>query len=311
MRTNSVVTAFASVPRRLARLTPLVLIIVVVTLGCAASIAYALGGYNVYSWGTTTDTVGVDIGNQFNAACVLCGVTGNLNVGAEQGFGCGLQGVESIARVTDKDTAGHIWLVAHGGACKNQVNQQVWDNNPVNVQATCFLVGANVTNAAWKGGVNSNAPVKITGLNAPSSAVRHCFLSGLWGVAGAWNSSSRFARVRAVTSTDSTHPTTGWYIEANLPQPEDGSHPRVEGRCIDFPKGTVITSNPTPVGSGTETHPITSGSGIKACGLMEIKGAFNVNSWTDGVTMNFPPQANGNWSLTVTAGKSAKWACAK
>jgi hypothetical protein len=310
MGTNSVVAAFASGLRRLARVTPPVLVIVIL-LGCAAGIAYALNGYTVYSWGTKTDTVGIDIGDESSHTCVLCGVAGNLNAGAEQGFGCGLQGEESIARVSDKvPSTGHYWLVAHGGACGNQVNQKVWDNNPVNGQATCFLIGTNVTNATWKT-MNSNAPVKITGLNTGTSDVRQCFLSGLWGVAGAWNSSSNFARVRRVTATDNTHPTTGWYVEANLPKPEDGSHPRVEARCVDFPKTTVITTGTAPVITVTETYSLTSGGGIKACALTEIKGAFNVNSYTNGVTMKFPPQATGNWSLTVTAGKSAKWACAR
>ena len=61
----------------------------------------------------------------------------------------------------------------------------------------------------------------------------------------------------------------------------------------------------------TVTFPLTSGAGVKACALTGITGAFNVNSWTDGVVMNFPPKIDGNWSLTVTGGKTATWACAR
>jgi hypothetical protein len=80
---------------------------------------------------------------------------------------------------------------------------------------------------------------------------------------------------------------------------------------VDFPKGTVITTGTAPVIPATETYTLTNGGGIKACALTGIMGAFNVNSYTDGVTMNFPAQINGNWSLTVTAGKFATWACAR
>jgi hypothetical protein len=226
-------------------------------------------------------------------------------------FGCGNQGEESIAWVNDKfPPTGHYWLVAHGGACSNQVNQKVWDNNPVKAQATCFWTADGVISSEWKTG-NNNLPVKLTALNAPNNKVRHCFLSGLWGVGGAWNSGSDFARVRRVTATDNTHPTTGWYIEANLPQPADGSHPRVDARCVDFPSNTNITSNTTQVLPAANTFTLTTGAGIKACALMGIKGAFDVNSFSDGVVMNFPAKIDGNWTLTVTAGKSATWACAK
>ena len=271
------------------------------------SIGHALTGYLAAGRATKTDVVGVDMGSTSTYTCFLSGVSGNLNIGAQLGFGCGTKGVESIAEVTDKvPTTGHYWLMAHGGACINNVNQQVWDDNPVQGMATCFLTADNVKENWWTHG----APVKVAGLDAPNNKVRRCFLSGIWGIAGAWNSSNRFAKVRKVTATDSTHSTTGWYIEANLPLSADGSHPRVAARCVDFPQGTAITVDTTSLQSTTKTHTIASGGGVKACALMGIKGAFNVNSYSDGVVMNFPASATGNWTLTVTGGKTATWACA-
>jgi hypothetical protein len=273
----------------------------------ATGVGHAVSGVTVWSWGTTRDLNGVDIGSTSNRTCFLSGVAGNLNAGATLGFGCGLLGEESVARVSEKwPSNGHYWLVAHGGACTNQQDQRVWDDNPVNAQATCvFDPPSNVTEGYWQQG----PPVRITGLNAPGDKVRRCFLSGLWGIAGAWNSSSRYARVKKVTTPDETHPTTGWYVEANLPTGGDGSHPRVEARCMDFPEGSTVTVGTTPLSSETDTQAITSGTGVRACALMGIKGAFNVNSWTNGVAMNTPAQPTGNWSLTVTGGKTATWAC--
>jgi hypothetical protein len=285
-----------------------------VALLCAVSDVRALvgNGYTAFSWGTTTDDIGIDIGSQTNRTCFLSGVSGNLNDGDQQGFSCGAKGEESMARVDDKYPAtGHYWLMAHGGACENNVNQKVWDNNPVNAEATCFWTAAGETETEWIGGLNNDLPVALAELSTGNSNVRQCFLNGLWGVGGAWNSGSNFARVRKVTTTDNTHPTKGWYIEGNLPKAGDGSHPRIEGRCVDFPSNTTLTPGSAPVIEVTKTYTLTAGPGIKACALTGIQGAFNVNSWTDGVLMNFPAKIDGNWTLTVSAGKSATWACAK
>ena len=312
MEINSVLTAFASRLRRLTRVASPMLVGVLM-LCCAVSSVYALvgNGFTVFSWGTTTDETGIDIGSASDRTCFLSGVAGNLNMGAEPGFGCGPKGEESLARVADKfPVTGHYWLVAHGSACENNQNQQVWDNNPVNAQATCFWTTAGATSGEWKPG-NNNLPVKIAGLGTGNISARQCFLSGLWGVGGSWNSSSNFARVVKRTLPDLTHPTTGWYIEANLPSPADGSHPRVEARCVDFPGNTIFSSGTVTASQVTKTSAITSGAGVKACALTEITGAFNVNAWNDGVLMSFPAKIDGNWSLTVTSGKSAKFACAR
>ncbi|MDC0746440.1 hypothetical protein [Polyangium mundeleinium] len=218
--------------------------------------------------------------------------------------------MESMAWVGAKYPLTGTWLYAHGGAYTDQHNQRVWDNNPVNAKATCFP--SNVRDdATWKSDSGVAAPVKITDLD-PNN-LRQCYLSGIWGITGAWSSSSNFARVVKKTSTDATHPTTGWYVEANLPtDPYDGSHARVFGTCVDFPQGTVCTSGSvSAAASATNTVTITSGTGIKGCALTGITGALNQNDWNDGALIAAPSTASGDWSLSVKNNKTATWACAK
>ena len=68
----------------------------VLVLCCAVSSVYALvgNGFNGFSWGTTTDTIGTDAGSVADRTCFLSGVSGNLDVGAQQGFGCDQKGEE-------------------------------------------------------------------------------------------------------------------------------------------------------------------------------------------------------------------------
>jgi len=310
VKTTSV--AIASNLRRLARAAAM---LAGALMLCAVSVndAHALvgNGYTVWSWGTTTDETGIDIGAMKDFTCFLSGVSGNLNAGDQPGFSCDTLGRESIGVVADKfPPTNHYWLVAHGGACENQTNQQVWQNNPVNGQATCFWATSGVTDAEWSTG-NNDLPVKVATLITVKPWIRQCFLSGVQGVAGVWNSGGTFARVVKRTAADSTHPTAGWYIEANLQPPKDGSHPKVDARCVQFPLGTHVTSGSVSAKPGSATTTvITSGAGVKACALTGITGAFNANNWNDGVVMNPPAQIDGNWSLTVTNGKTATWACA-
>jgi len=271
-----------------------------------AEASAALSGWGFWAWGTTTDEDGIDISSASPQTCVLAGVAGNLNRGGEWA-----NDVESMAWVGAKYPLTGTFLYAHGGAYTDQNNQRVWDNNPVNAQATCFPSNVRY-NASWTSDDGSvSPPVKITDLD-PNNR-RQCFLSGLWGISGAWSSSSRFARVVKKTSTDATHPTTGWYVEANLPSdPYDGSHARVFATCVDFPQGTGFTSSSlSAAASATNTATITSGTGIKGCALTGITGALNQNDWNDGAVMTAPSTAGGNWSLSVKNNKTVAWACAE
>ena len=275
----------------------------------AASPAAALvgNGYTAWDWGTTSDLTGLKTGPTSDSTCFLSGVAGNLSLGYEKGFG-GSQAVESTARVGEKPwPTGHYWLVAHGGAYTNHLNERAWAGNPVRAQATCFWTTTNVHEAIWTSGTQASPswPVKVADL-APN---RQCFLSRVDGVHGAWKSSTTFARVAKRTAVDATHPAPGWYIETNLESdPYSGSHTRVGGRCVDFPAGTVLSSGAV---SGQSNVGITSGSAVKACALTGITGAFNQDSWTNGALIHPPSSVNGNWSMSVSGGKTGAFTCAQ
>jgi hypothetical protein len=257
-------------------------------------------GYKVYYWGTRTDMTGTNIGAMSSRTCFLSGVAGNLSVGGEW-----YEDVESVAKVDAQyPSDGNYWLVAHGGAYTNQVNQTVWQNNPVLARATCFWTTTNRKAAAWSSySYGISRPVKVADLDPNNRRI--CFLSGLWGVGGAWGSSDKFARV--IKRPD------GWYIESNLVSWYDGSHARVEARCVDFPRGTVFSSGSVSAAAGTTvTQPITSLPGtMHACALTGIQGALNQNSWTDGALINWPSVADGTWTITVQNGKTASYACVR
>jgi len=271
-------------------------------------------GWTVWSWGTTRDVDGVDTGmDSTDTSCVLSGVSGDLSKGEEPGYGgCGTYGLPSEAStwpvfVTSIWPTDHWTLVAHGGACGTSFFGRFWYDNAVNAQATCF----------WKGGSIEGYWIPEMHLaihllqNVPTNPERMCLLAGLRGVDRSWNNPNTYARLRKVTVTDSNHPTAGWYVESNLQTAPSGSHPLVHYMCIEFPSNHIFTSGTTPIRTTTQTIRITSGSGIKACALTGIQGAFNVNSWSDGITMNWPSTLSGDWTLTVSAGKSASWVCVR
>jgi hypothetical protein len=266
-------------------------------------------GFTVWSWGTTTDENGVDTGMDYDPTCVLCGVSGDLSKGEEPGVGlCGPNGrpSEAVTRVSfDPDS----WrVVGHGGACGPQVGSPIqWIGNPVNAQATCFYQAGNL-----EGYWTPDRPSidVIEGYDVLPG--RQCFLSGIVGVEqGSWDSPNTYARIRSVSIPDATHPVPGWYIESNLQKSALGSNPMIQFICVDFPTDNKITSGTTAIAKIPQTIKLTTGTGVKACALTGIQGAFKYDSWNDGVVMNFPSQLTGDWSLTLTAGKSASWVCVK
>jgi len=267
------------------------------------NMAYSLVGITVWSWGTTSDEDGVAttmVG--YDTSCILCGVSGDLSKGQEiDKGGCGDKALRSEAS-TLSDWETNTWRVrGHGGRCGS-----VWNNNPVNAQATCFKYSASIE-GTWTPDKPSVSFIKYF----PIQAGRQCFLSGIYGVDGSWINANTYARIRKVTTVDPTHPTPGWYIESNLQNAPSGSRPMIKFSCIDFPANHFFTSGTTQIKSTTQTINLTTGTGVKACGLTGIQGAFNVNSWTDGVIMNFPTSSTGDWSLTVSPQKSASWLCVK
>ena len=77
--------------------------------------------------------------------------------------------------------------------------------------------------------------------------------------------------------------------------------------CYDFPVGTGFYWGQF---GGPYTNTMTWGTAVKACGLTHLEGGFNVDDFSDGVYLNAPTGANGNWSMTVTAGKVGGAVCA-
>ena len=267
-------------------------------------------GYATYEHSSTSDPQGRDLSAEVHHACVLAGVAGNLANGAFANTYGGVKQRPAMAVVGDRyPTTGHPWLIAHGGSHQNQYGNEAWTGKRVRAQASCFY--ANGYSAAET--LVTQGVVKLADLSVSRMVVRQCFLIGLEGVDASWNQPTFFARVVKRTTTDATHPTTGWYLEGDM---NDGDsivgHPHAHAACIDFPGGTTVTtgtvySNPDM----STTWPIAGSTGLKACGLTGVTGAFDVDSDTDGALMTLPTTPEGMWLLTTRNGKSASWACVR
>ncbi|WP_433926656.1 hypothetical protein AB3662_27465 [Sorangium cellulosum] len=270
------------------------------SLGCVADLeidteeelgesAERLTGWTYHSKGTTTDTTRVDLGSFNDRTCVLSGVAGNLSQGSWQMFG------EPARAAVREDVDQHYSLKGHGGAQAGLVGP-IWHNNPVFAAATCFFTTEN-RNYTIRSADGANS-IDLT----PWNNRRRCFLSALHGIDGAWSHADDFARV---------FPTSiNWWVESM--HHTAAPNAVVDTVCVDFPEGTVFTTGSASALPGqTKTKVITSGTGIKGCGLTHVTGAFNNDSWTDGVIINPPSAINGDWTITVSNGKAAMYTCAK
>ncbi|WP_437986699.1 hypothetical protein [Sorangium sp. So ce117] len=271
-----------------------------------------LTGWYYYWKGTTTDPEPHDMGPSTDRTCVLRGVAGNLSRGTSA-----TADTMSAAAIgaTVNSFLGYS-LFGHGGAHLDSNDQPIWYNNPVIAHATCFKTTLNRTLAeSWWGGHSGSQPDgpppwKVADLDPANR--RQCYLYALWSVNGAWNSAESYVTVAKVTTTSSRFPTTGWYLYGDLTATPGAGAALTNAVCVDFPEGTVFTSGFVSADPGeTKTVTITSGPGIKGCALRTLVGAFNQNSWTDGAVINQPSTIDGNWTITVTNGKSARWACAE
>ena len=143
---------------------------------------------------------------------------------------------------------------------------------------------------------------------APSAPNRRCFLQGIRSGGGAFFKTTDSVSVVERFTADATHPIVpGWYIEGTVVQEEPIF---ATGKCIDFPSPALVDFGPATL-HGPATQTLTSGSGIKFCGLQQITGKFNVNSTSDGVVILPGAQIDGQWTMSVSANKSAKWRCVK
>lgn len=268
------------------------------------SIEQDISGWAIGAWGTTNDLVGFDTGwSTSNSTCVLTQVTGNLTEGGYWE----VKDVESEAGVRYGDN-GHYWIRGHGGAYTNQVNQRDWAGNPVMAGAVCVPY-TGTGGGMWKSQdpqYGLRPPLRIADL----ATNRRCFLTSIISGGAEFGASSDYVRVVKVTSghTDSLHPTTGWYLESSLQSNAyTGAPVFAYADCIDFP--AILAEWGAAFGGATYTITPGGDSAPKMCGLTGIYGAFNVNSWTNGATINAPGAQGGLWSMTVSAGKYAEANC--
>jgi len=266
-----------------------------------------VSGWAFGAWGTTTDLTGFDTGwSTTNSTCVLAQVTGNLTEGGYWQIYDDLSEASVGYRFGSNNN--DYWIEGHGGSYTDQTNHRSWANNPVMAGAVCVpYTGPDPVE--WKSQepqFGIAPPKKIAGL----ASTRRCFLTGIRSGSGAFGKSTDFARVVKIKAADvdSTHPTTGWYVESNLQSNATTGVPAfVSAACIDFP--SIWAEWGAWFGDATFTITADGDSLPKMCGLTGLHGAWNVNSWTNGATIKPPSGQGGLWKMTVSAGKSAEANC--
>ncbi|MEO8553871.1 MAG: hypothetical protein ABI678_28050, partial [Kofleriaceae bacterium] len=235
-----------------------------------------------------------------NSTCVLSQVNGNLGEG---GYFTYPWDVPSVAAVR-VGSNGHYFIIAHGGAYESPSGGQVWAQNPVEAGAICVPY-KTVAGGQWKTTDRKYGParpVRITGL----AANRRCFLTGITGGSQNFTHPNDGVQVVQIKTPDATHPTAGWYVQGTVASnPYTGAPSFADAGCIDFP--SINAEWAEAFGGGTDW--LTTGNGVKMCGLTGVFGAFNVNSYTDGATINQPSTLTGTWTLTVATNKSATTNC--
>ncbi|HEY5937139.1 MAG TPA: hypothetical protein VIU61_20955 [Kofleriaceae bacterium] len=238
-------------------------------------------------WNTNKDVA--------TSTCVLSQVAGDLGEGGQ----FSVADIRSAAWI--RPNSSNKWeVLGHGGAYTNQTNDRVWANNVVTAGAVCVnYPKVSVSNSIWNTG---DGPRKL----ANAASKRFCFLQGIAGGGQIFTHTDDYVRVKNWTTTDATHPTTGWYVEGNLGFSPIGQKASATAACIDFP---TVTNEWTSGLESAGTHTLTSGSGIKMCGLVSVMGPYNVDTWNNGVMINPPLSANGQWTLTVSSGKRARVQC--
>ncbi len=243
-----------------------------------------IAGWFTAGWGTTSDANGLDLKIPSGWSCILNGVTGNLVDG----------NVIEYQDLPAKAEIANGRLFGSGGADTNWYDQRVWANAPVFAGATCIPY-LPIATGTWISNPDHvpSPPVWLTSLGGSN---RQCFLTGLESTeTSSWDSSSTYAQVYKATTTDATHPVTGWYVQSNS-SVNPGGH--VAAACYDFPVGTGFWWAQF---GGPNTFQTTWGTAVKACGLTYLQGSFNANDFGNGVHLNAPTDASGNWSLTVTS----------
>jgi len=257
-----------------------------------------ISGWAVGAIGTTTTTTGFDTGwSTSNSTCVLTAVLGNLREGGWWSVG-DVASEASVKRMAN----GHWGIFGHGGAYEHTAA-----NNPVMAGAVCVPFPPT-SSGHWRSQDTGSGPPALPSRFADLAPTRRCFLTAVfsdWGNFGQFADSVQAVRIEA-GETDGTHPTTGWYVQGTLTSnPYNGAPAGATATCVDFP----AIAGEWGGAFGGATNTMTTGSGTKMCGLTGIFGAFNVNSFSNGVALNAPSAQNGNWTMTVASSKFATANC--
>ena len=253
------------------------------------------GGYTTTTAGAWNTHKDAD-----HSTCVLSQIAGNLGPGDYWDFDTDLR---SAGGVSINAANGDWEVFANGGAYTNNTNDRVWAYNVVTASAVCVNYPMVPSSMKWWG--SGDNPQKLASL---ATVNRQCFLQAIVGGAQIFRHSDDYVRVKRYTTTDASHPTTGWYVEGNLVSSDvTGAPAAAKAICIDFP--SITDSWPSAL-EVPGTHTLTSGSGIKMCGLQTVMGGYTVDTWNNGVTID-PPLGlpNGQWTLTVSSGKRARVMC--
>lgn len=261
-----------------------------------------VGGFTTLNFGSTDDEGGAVVPS--GRSCFLAGVWGNLSIGEDWGY-AGSRESEAGLR------AGR--LRAHGGAYDPPGSDLPdWQDNYVGARAVCVSDwdASHVAGDTQSVGVGSSGTLtayykRIADLDP--NGKRQCWLTHLNGVDLTWQNSASYAKVKAYTSTDANHPTTGWWLDIKLTQSAKGAAD-VTADCWDFPGaddwGThSVTSSAGSFGTTTWTA-----LSATACGLTEITGNFNDN-WAENGAYIIPPATGTTWTLKAFGGKTAKAVC--
>jgi hypothetical protein len=259
-----------------------------------------IDGWISGGFSSTTSLGGWDTGkHKSNATCVLSQLAGDLSKGDFWDFATDVPSGAGIREMA----SGNWQVFAHGGANTDQNGDRDWIGNVATGSAVCVNhPKVALSNNIW---VSSDGPRRL----GAALTNRRCFLQSVHAGSALFQQTDDFVRVKKYTTTDATHPTTGWYLEGNLgTNSHTGAKASATAVCIDFPAGSMDHDWDSGLAvPGTTT--LTSGSGIKMCGLTTVMGPFNVNTWNHGVVINPPILPDGQWTMTVSSGKRARAMC--
>jgi len=242
-----------------------------------------------YSWGTVDGTL-AHIGSSSEKTCFLSGVAGDL--------GSGYEGQPTAFGGVDIDKSGEYVIQAYGGYGDGWVSPghigAVLENKPVNVHVSC--TGSTV-NRIRSGRQVLNGEIYTI---APATPNRRCFLESVTGIDLTWHDSADSV---LIWNDGKNWQLQGYANDWNV----KASGASASAVCVDFPAGAKSDSG--TFGS-SESAVISSGPGYATvCGLTEIGGAFDVQSWDDGVMIDWPKSANGSWVMKTSPGKFGSYLC--